>query len=141
MLPQRLRWVGRRRYELVGLGVAAILALLHWATDGRQAGAHTGPAAAVLRVVSALEGRASDLQLWARGVRAPHPDVVVAAIDERSVQHYGRWPWSRELLARAVARLHEAGPSAIGLDITFTDEDRGSDAAVMSEAEDRKSVV
>ncbi|HZW88509.1 MAG TPA: adenylate/guanylate cyclase domain-containing protein, partial [Myxococcaceae bacterium] len=110
------------------------LALLHWATDGRQAGAHTGPAAAVLRVVSALEGRAADLQLWARGVRAPHPDVVVAAIDERSVQRYGRWPWSRELLGRAVARLHEAGPAAIGLDVTFTDEDRGSDAAVMNEA-------
>ena len=110
MLPQRLRWVGRRRYELAGLGVAAILALLHWATDGRQAGAHTGPAAAVLRVASALEGRASDLQLWARGVRAPHPDVVVAAIDERSVQRYGRWPWRRELLARAVSRLQGQRP-------------------------------
>ena len=73
---------------------------------------------------------------WARGARSPHPDVVVAAIDERSVQRYGRWPWSRELLAQAVARLHEAGPAAIGLDITFTDEDRGSDAAVMSEAAD-----
>ncbi|HVP61510.1 MAG TPA: adenylate/guanylate cyclase domain-containing protein [Myxococcaceae bacterium] len=134
MLPARLRWVSRRRYELVGLGVALAMALLHWATDGRQASTGTGPRAAVLRVLSALEGRASDLQVWARGVRAPHPDVVVAAIDERSVQRYGRWPWSRELLARAVNRLHEAGPAAIGLDITFTDEDRGSDAAVMSEA-------
>src|SRR5215469_14239076 len=133
-VPERLRWVSRRRYELVGLGIAATLALLHWATDGRQAGAHTGPAAAVLRIVSALEGRASDIQLWVRGVRAPHPDVVVVAIDERSVQRYGRWPWSRELLARAVSRLHEAGPASIGLDITFTDEDRGSDSAVMSEA-------
>ena len=123
-----------RRYELVGLAVAVAVALLHWATDGRQAGAGTGPRAAVLRVLSALEGRASDLQILARGVRAPHPEVVVAAVDEHSVQRYGRWPWSRELLARAVARLHEAGPAAIGLDITFTDEDRGSDAAVMSEA-------
>ena len=108
MLPQRLRWVGRRRYELVGLAVALTLGVLHWATDGRQAGARSGPVAGVLRVLSALEGRASDLQMWGRGVRAPHPDVVVAAIDERSVQRYGRWPWSRELLARTVARLHEA---------------------------------
>ena len=134
MVPERLRWLSLRRYELVGLAVATALALLHWATDGRQAGARAGPVAAVLRVVSALEGRASDLQMWARGVRRPHPDVVVAAIDERSVQRYGRWPWSRELLGRAVSRLHEAGPAAIGLDITFTDEDRGSDAAVMGEA-------
>jgi adenylate cyclase len=125
--------VSRRRYELVGLGIATAMALLHWATDGRQAGARTGPVAAVLRIFSALEGRASDLQVWARGVRRPHPDVVVAAVDERSVQRYGRWPWSRELLARAVYRLHESGPAAIGLDITFTDEDRGSDGAVMGE--------
>ena len=81
MLPQRFRWVGRRRYELVGLAVAVTLGLLHWATDGRQAGAGSGPVAGVLRVLSALEGRASDLQMWARGIRAPHPDVVVAAID------------------------------------------------------------
>ncbi len=126
--------LSRRRYELVGLAVGVAMALLHWATDGRQAGAGTGPRAAVLRILSALEGRASDLQIWGRGVRAPHPGVVVAAIDEHSVQRYGRWPWSREVLARAVTRLHEAGPAAIGLDITFTDEDRGSDAAVMSEA-------
>jgi len=126
--------LSRRRYELVGLAVGVAMALLHWATDGRQAGAGTGPRAAVLRILSALEGRASDLQIWARGVRAPHPGVVVAAIDEHSVQRYGRWPWSREVLARAVTRLHEAGPAAIGLDITFTDEDQGSDAAVMSEA-------
>jgi adenylate cyclase len=134
LLTERLRWVGHRRYELVGLGVAAALALLHWATEGRQAGARTGPGAAVLRIVSALEGRASDIQMGARGVRPPHPDVVVAAIDEHSVQRYGRWPWSRELLARAVTRIHESDPAAVGLDITFTDEDRGSDSAVMGEA-------
>jgi adenylate cyclase len=133
-VPERLRWVTRRRYELVGLGVAAAVAGLHWATDGRQAGARTGPGAAVLRILSALEGRASDLQFWARGVRSPHPDVVVAAIDERSVQRYGRWPWSRELMARAITRLHEEGPAAVGLDITFTDEERGSDAAALGEA-------
>lgn len=133
-MPQRLRWVTRRRYELVGLGVAATLALLHWRTHERQAGSRPGPAAAVLRILSSLDGRASDLQFWARGTQAPHPDVVVAAIDERSVQRYGRWPWSREVLARAIARLHAERPAAIGLDITFTDEDRGSDAAVVGEA-------
>ena len=60
------------------------MALLHLGTDGRQASARTGPDMAVLRLVSALEGRASDLQVWARGARPPHPDVVVVAVDERS---------------------------------------------------------
>src|SRR5262249_19543001 len=88
-------------------------------TDGRQAPTPPGRPAAVLRGASALEGRAPDWQLGARGVRAPPPEGVAAAIDERSVQRYGRWPWGRELLGRAVPRLHEAGPAAIGLDITF----------------------
>ena len=56
------------------------MALLHLGTDGRQASARTGPdMAACSALVSALEGRASDLQIWARGARRPHPDVVVVA--------------------------------------------------------------
>jgi adenylate cyclase len=129
----RLGWVSRRRYELVGLVVAVAVALLHFAVDGRQAGARGGAGSTAIRAFSALEGRASDLHLWVRGVRAPHPALVVAAVDERSVQRYGRWPWSRELQARAVARLHAEGPAAIGLDVTFTDEDRASNAAALAE--------
>ncbi len=134
MLPERLRWVSRRKYELVGLAVAVSMALLHLGTDGRQAGTRTGPAMAMVRLLSSLEGRVSDLQIRARGVRAPHPDVVVVAVDERSVQRHGRWPWRRELIAEAISRLDAAGPAAIGLDITFTDLDPGSESAAMGEA-------
>jgi len=134
VLPERLLWVSRRRYELVGLAVAGSLALLHLGTDGRQAGARSGPAMAVVRLLSALEGRVSDLQMRARGVRPPHSDVVVAAIDERSVQRHGRWPWRRELVAEAISRLSAAGPAAIGLDITFTDRDPGAESAALGQA-------
>ena len=132
----RLGWVSRRRYELVGLAVAVAVALLHFSVDGRQAGARTGVVATAIRAFSALEGRASDLQVWARGVRSPHPDVVVVAVDEKSVQRFGRWPWNRELVGRAITALHAAGPTAIGLDVTFTDEERSSDAAVLGQAAD-----
>ncbi|MGZ6098115.1 MAG: CHASE2 domain-containing protein [Myxococcaceae bacterium] len=126
--------MSRRKYELVGLAVAVSMALLHLGTDGRQAGTRTGPAMAMVRLLSSLEGRVSDLQIRARGVRAPHPDVVVVAVDERSVQRHGRWPWRRELIAEAISRLDAAGPAAIGLDITFTDLDPGSESAAMDEA-------
>ncbi|MGZ3480719.1 MAG: CHASE2 domain-containing protein, partial [Myxococcaceae bacterium] len=126
--------MSRRKYELVGLAVAVSMALLHLGTDGRQAGTRTGPAMAMVRLLSSLEGRVSDLQIRARGVRAPHPDVVVVAVDERSVQRHGRWPWRRELIAEAITRLDAAGPAAIGLDITFTDQDPGSESAAMGEA-------
>lgn len=131
----RLGWVSRRRYELVGLAVAVLLAAVHWTIDGEgQLGRRSGLGAPAIRAVSALEGRASDLHVSARGMRRPHSDLVVVVVDERAVQRYGRWPWNRELLARALERLHALGPSAIGLDVTFTDEDRTSDAAALAEA-------
>jgi adenylate cyclase len=131
----RLGWVSRRRYELVGLAVALLVATVHWAVDGEgQLGRRMGLGTPAVRAISALEGRAADLQVSARGVRRPHPDLVVVAVDERAVQRFGRWPWNRELLARALGRLHAMGPSAIGLDVTFTDEDRTSDAVALAEA-------
>jgi adenylate cyclase len=125
--------VSRRRYELVGLGVAVLVVAVHLAIDGGQSG-RRGVGSAAVRALSALEGRASDLHLSARGARRPHPDLVVVAVDERAVQRYGRWPWNRELLGKALERLHALAPSAIGLDVTFTDEDRTSESAAMGAA-------
>ena len=109
VLTHRLRCVGRRRYELVGLGVAAILALPRWATDGRQSGARTG---------RSLTCSASPPDARGPRHRPPVPGSAGSPASPRRgggrhrrarVQRYGRWPWSRELLARGVSRLHEAG--------------------------------
>src|SRR5215813_14603092 len=46
--------------------------------------------------------------------------VVVVLIDDDSLQKYGRWPWSRELLARLIDNLtRHAG--TIGLDILLSE--------------------
>jgi len=47
--------------------------------------------------------------------------VVLALIDEESLRTYGRWPWSRTLLAELVSNLTEAGASVIGLDILLAE--------------------
>jgi signal transduction histidine kinase len=47
--------------------------------------------------------------------------VVLVTIDEQSLQQYGRWPWSRTLLAQLVDNLTRAGASAIGLDILLSE--------------------
>ncbi len=46
-------------------------------------------------------------------------DVVIAAIDEKSIKKFGRWPWSRSVIADLVDRLNGLGAKAIGLDIVF----------------------
>lgn len=57
---------------------------------------------------------------------APSERIVHLDIDDASVSPdaLGRWPWPRATLARILEEVHRAGPSAIGLDILFSEPQR-----------------
>jgi signal transduction histidine kinase/CHASE2 domain-containing sensor protein len=55
--------------------------------------------------------------------RPASPDVVIVAIDDRSISAIGRWPWRRALHAEMVSKISSQGPRAIGLDILLSEED------------------
>ncbi len=77
-----------------------------------------------LPVVSRIEHAAQDWALTRlRGPRPPSGRVVIVAIDERSVQAEGLWPWSRAKMARLVDRLAEGGVAAVGFDVIWSEED------------------
>lgn len=54
--------------------------------------------------------------------------VVVIDIDEASLaamsEEYGRWPWPRAVIAEFLEYLSLAEPSAVGVDILYTDPDK-----------------
>lgn len=50
---------------------------------------------------------------------APPAEVVVVAVDETSINRYGRWPWGRATLAELVRRLDQA--RLVGFDMVFAD--------------------
>lgn len=52
---------------------------------------------------------------------AQKSQVVLVTIDDESLQRYGRWPWSRTLLAQLTNNLAQAGPVVIGLDILLSE--------------------
>src|SRR2546422_6381136 len=62
-------------------------------------------------------------QRWAPRIRRSAPAIIVA-IDEESLRRHGQWPWPRTWLARLVARLAEARPAAIGIDLVRSEERR-----------------
>jgi adenylate cyclase len=81
-----------------------------------------GTLLAVIRFVGVpalelLDVRAVDLRLLARGVEAASPEVVVVAVDNRSIAEVGRWPWPRSVLAELLGKIDAAGPAVIGFDI------------------------
>jgi adenylate cyclase len=67
-----------------------------------------------------LELKAYDLRLLARGPLSPSGRVVVAAIDEESLERVGRWPWDRDVMARLTRKIDAMRPKAVGYDISFS---------------------
>lgn len=49
------------------------------------------------------------------------PDIVIVAIDERSLNDIGRWPWPRDTHARLLDRLAAAAPRAVLLDLFLSE--------------------
>ncbi len=50
-------------------------------------------------------------------------DIVIVAVDEKSILSLGRWPWSRRYHAALINELGESGAKAIGLSIIFSEPD------------------
>ena len=71
--------------------------------------------------VQRLNLLAYDLLLPSYTASAQPP--VVVAIDDASLATLGRWPWPREVHAQMIDRLREAGASAIGIAVLFSEPD------------------
>jgi adenylate cyclase len=68
----------------------------------------------------------------------PSPNIVIAGIDDKTLETYGRWAdWPRSLHAQAIDNLSQAGAKVIGFDIIFTDISPDDDmlATAMAEAD------
>jgi len=124
-----MAWLARRRFEVLALTLGVIGAGLHLSTAVPRVGLARTDATLLERAAQLAEGRVTDLKFRLRGRVGPHPDVVVVAIDEPSVQAWGQWPWSRRHMAAAFERLADANVKAVGMDVTFTDVRDDGEAA------------
>ena len=57
-------------------------------------------------------------------------DVVFIEIDEKSVNRFGRWPWDREVLAKAIDNLDET--NLLILDMVFSEETKSDGSLAQS---------
>lgn len=72
------------------------------------------------------ELKSLDLRFRERGERKAGEKVVIVAIDEKSVNELGRWPWPRTRIAELLKALSESGAKTIGFDIVFSEPDQNS---------------
>lgn len=61
---------------------------------------------------------------WIGASHRPASDaIVIVAIDDKSIEAIGRWPWRRTVLAAVVDRIAAGAPRALGLDVILTEPD------------------
>lgn len=61
-----------------------------------------------------------DFKLRHRPARDFAP-VTVAAIDDASLERFGRWPWSRAVFAEILESLYESGAKSVVFDVVFSE--------------------
>ena len=70
-----------------------------------------------------LDLMASDFLVYHRPLPRPTGNVIIAAIDDRSIAEFGRWPWPRSMEARLVDALKDYEVAVIGFDMVFSERE------------------
>ena len=111
--------VGRHLGILIGLGGALVVFLLQWVSPS----------------LFGVEAIWQDILLRRVAAdRTPDPRIVLVVVTEESAQRlepdFGRWPYSRSVMALALDELTRAGAKVVAFDVLFPDRnlaDEGGD--------------
>jgi len=88
-------------------------------------------------ILDLVELKTYDLRFVSRGPEQALPDVVMAVIDEKSVNSEGRWPWPRSKLASLIEALSQDGAKVIGFDIGFLEPDENANLKLLDELDQK----
>ncbi|MGD0281753.1 MAG: adenylate/guanylate cyclase domain-containing protein [Dissulfurispiraceae bacterium] len=77
-----------------------------------------------LQALESLEAKLLDYRFKLRGSIKTPGNIVIAAIDEKSIERLGRWPWSRDKLAGLVKKLNDDGAEIIVFDIILSEPEK-----------------
>ena len=86
-----------------------------------------------ISILDFIELKTYDLRFRSRGALQPSPAVVLALIDEKSLDTEGRWPWPRSKIAQLVDVLSADGAAVIGFDVGFLEPDENSQLEIIGQ--------
>jgi len=109
----------RRRLVLFSVLLTLLSgAFLLGAEHYRRPGAPMAPR--LYRLLQRLEWNYSDAKFRLRPAEVPH-GVLVARIDEPSLQKFGRWPWPRATFQQILEKLYGLGAEVVAFDAVFSE--------------------
>ncbi|MBN2223636.1 MAG: adenylate/guanylate cyclase domain-containing protein [Deltaproteobacteria bacterium] len=73
--------------------------------------------------IPVIENKILDYRFLLRGKMTPGDEVVIIAIDEKTLDEVGRWPFPRSYFVDVVENLNKMGIRAVGFDMVFSEPD------------------
>ncbi len=70
-----------------------------------------------------IELKTLEMRFNIRGEMPASKDVVIAVIDDQSIEALGRWPWPRSYFGALIDSLAADGAKVIGFDIIYSEEE------------------
>jgi len=71
--------------------------------------------------IQILNEKVLDLKLIVRGHRSADPRLGIIVVDEKSINRYGRWPWSRTVFSKLTNKLKKLGVKVLAFDLVFSE--------------------
>ena len=105
---------------------AGLLFLICMAISGGFSGAlyHHYSHPSDLSLIGSIENRLLDLRFRLRGPRTGGGKLGILAIDEKSLQKFGRWPFARRHYTQLFGNLKKLGVEWVGLDLVWSEPER-----------------
>jgi adenylate cyclase len=79
----------------------------------------------ILNILNIAHQKSVDIRMTSRGEIPVSNQIAILAVDEDSIERYGRWPWSRDIIAKVVDTLKENNVKSVGFDIIFSEKETG----------------
>ncbi len=78
------------------------------------------------RLLAQLHHKVYDALLTSAPLPKTADRITITAIDEKSLQRFGQWPWPRYQMAQLVDNLFRSGAAVVAMDMVFAEPDRTS---------------
>jgi adenylate cyclase len=83
---------------------------------------------------NSIDLKLKDVRFRTRGDVEPDKRVVIVAIDEKSINELGRWPWDRRVIAKLIENLNSYGAKTIAFDIIFSESSNPESDKALTDA-------
>lgn len=80
----------------------------------------------ILNILNIAHQKSVDIRMTNRGELEVSDRIAIVTVDEDSIERFGRWPWSRDIMAKIVDELRKNEVKSVGFDIIFSEKEVGN---------------